>query len=71
MEWRQVLNGPEGEQAASLRRCTYAGNPFGDEAFVRAVSKRFGRHWQRRRPCQEPAAAAAATTQLALFGDNW
>jgi putative transposase len=71
MEWQQVLNGPEGEQGALLKRCTYAGSPFGDEAFVQAVSRRFDRHWQRGRPRLEPAAAAAATTQLALIEGNW
>ena len=53
-----------------LRRCTYAGRPFGDEVFVQAVSERFGRHWQRGRPKKERAEAAADAAQLALFGEE-
>jgi putative transposase len=70
MDWREVLNGPECEQAAPLRRCTYAGRPFGDEAFVRSVADRFGRHWQRGRPRQVVAEAEAEAAQLPLFADG-
>ena len=68
IDWRQVLGRPKDEQAGPLRRCTYAGRPFGDEVFVQAVSERFGRHWQRGRPKRERAEAAADAAQLALFG---
>jgi putative transposase len=69
MDWKQRLGGPDGEQAALLRRCTYAGRPYGDEQFVQAISKQFGRHWVRGRPRREGAATPATTTtgQLALF----
>ena len=70
VDWRQVLGGPEGEVAAPLRRCTYAGRPFGDDAFVRAVSERFGRYWERGRPRRVQAAAAADTRQRVLFGES-
>jgi putative transposase len=69
MEWRQVLSGPGDERTAPLTRCTYAGRPFGDEEFVRGLSERFGRHWERGRPRKERAAATDAR-QLALFGEQ-
>ena len=72
LDWGQTLGGPEGEQSAPLRRCTYAGRPFGDEEFVKAISEQFGRHWERGRPRKQCAAAPAAssTSQLALFGEQ-
>ncbi len=30
-----------------LRRCTYAGRPFGEDQFVEGLEKRFGRAWRR------------------------
>jgi putative transposase len=30
-----------------LKRCTYGGRPFGDEAFVAEVEARLGHHWRR------------------------
>jgi len=70
-DWEQALGGSDGEDSASasLRRCTYAGRPFGDDEFVQAVSERFGRHWVRGRPRKEPAAAIE-TNQLALFAEQ-
>jgi putative transposase len=35
------------EQLAALRKCTYAGRPFGDEAFVTAMEEKFQRKWRR------------------------
>ncbi len=35
------------EQLVALRKCTYAGRPFGDEAFVAAMEGRFQRKWRR------------------------
>jgi putative transposase len=56
-EWREVLNRPipEAESPADdpvvrLRACTYAERPFGDEAFVDEMSRRFGRYWNLGRP---------------------
>jgi len=72
LDWGRVLGGPDEEQSAPLRRCTYAGRPFGDEQFVKAVSEQFGRHWTRGRPRKSPAAEphATATDQLALFAER-
>jgi putative transposase len=72
VDWGRTLSGPGHEQSASLRRCTYAGRPFGDEEFVKGLSEQFGRHWVRGRPRKEPVAAAAAidTRQLALFAER-
>ena len=66
------LSGPDPEQSASLRRCTYAGRPFGNEEFVKGLSEQFGRHWVRGRPRKEPAAAPAAmnSSQSALFAEG-
>ena len=65
----QTLSGPDSEQIGPLRRCTYAGRPFGDEQFVEAISERFGRHWTRGRPRKEGVTAppAKVTSQLPLF----
>jgi putative transposase len=35
------------EQLIALRKCTYAGRPFGDEAFVAAMEGQFQRKWRR------------------------
>jgi putative transposase len=72
MDWEQTLDGSDRDQSALLRRCTYAGRPFGDEEFVKAISEQFGRHWVRGRPKKERAAvpAATSTSQLALFAEQ-
>ena len=71
VDWGQTLGGPDGEQSASLRRCTYAGRPFGDEEFVKAISEQFGRHWVRGRPRKERATTPPRITdQLALFPEQ-
>ena len=71
VEWQQVLEGPESGRAVRLRQCTYAGRPFGDEAFLQSASERFNRHWQRGRPRKKPAMAVASTkqAQLGLYED--
>ncbi len=72
VDWGRTLSGPGREPSESLKRCTYAGRPFGDEEFVRGISEQFGRHWVRGRPRKEPVAAAAAIDmrQLALFAER-
>jgi len=72
VDWGETLGGPDPEQSASLRRCTYAGRPFGDEAFVKGLAEQFGRHWVRGRPRKEPVAVPAeiSTSQLALFAER-
>ena len=37
----------DGPATRLLRRCTYAGRPFGDEEFVGGIEARFGRKWRR------------------------
>ena len=66
-DWGQVLGEPDGEQSALLRRCTYAGRPFGDEGFVEAISELFGRHWVPGRPKNERAALPAEKEIPAQF----
>lgn len=46
--WEVLLAEPEDVISLRLlRRCTYAGRPFGDEAFVERLEERFGRSWRR------------------------
>ena len=55
-EARQPVCEADLESEASLRRCTYAGRPFGSETFVSEMSEQFGRYWTRGRPKKERAA---------------
>jgi putative transposase len=69
-DWARELAVEETEATSALRRCTYAGRPFGSESLVRDMSQRFGRCWRRGRPKKEPAPAVASgdlADQLALF----
>jgi len=46
--WRHLLAQSENPMATRLlRRCTYAGRPFGDEEFLLAMEDRFQRKWRR------------------------
>ncbi len=46
--WRQLHGVEEDpEKIHLLRRCTYCGRPFGEEAFVREVEESFRRVWRR------------------------
>ncbi len=46
--WREMHVSTEGEQHLNLlRRCTYAGRPFGDEEFITTLENRFQRNWRR------------------------
>jgi REP-associated tyrosine transposase len=70
--WSEILRAGEVEETtATLRRCTYAGRPFGDESFVKEMGERFGRQWTRGRPKKTRKAIAAsadeAADQFALF----
>jgi len=63
--WEGLLATPD-EQAAMrlLRRCTYAGRPYGQEEFVADVKQRFQRRWRRwsfeaEAPDQKAASAPA------------
>jgi putative transposase len=59
-DWREALEESADHQLEQLRRCTYAGHPFGDAAFEEAVAQEFGRHWRRGRPAKQALAAGAA-----------
>ena len=68
--WEQALAAGERESDEMLRRCTYAGRPFGSEEFVAKMAERFGRQWVRGRPAKaRPAAAGepADRDQFSLF----
>ena len=46
--WEVLLAQPEDVISLRLlRRCTYAGRPFGDDTFVKRLEERFGRTWRR------------------------
>jgi putative transposase len=46
--WREMHTAREQEdQVHLLRRCTYAGRPFGEESFVVQMEEQFQRHWRR------------------------
>jgi putative transposase len=46
--WRQMHGASdEPDRILLLRRCTYAGRPFGDEEFVQRLEERFRRNWRR------------------------
>ncbi len=46
--WRQMHGaGEPADQVHLLRRCTYAGRPFGDEEFVARMEDHFRRKWRR------------------------
>ena len=46
--WRELLAGSElAPVIHMLRRCTYAGRPFGGEEFVAAMESALNRRWQR------------------------
>ena len=46
--WREMHASRDGEhQLNLLRRCTYAGRPFGDEDFVVRLEEHFQRTWRR------------------------
>jgi len=46
--WRELhASGGGAEDVALLRRCTYAGRPFGEEAFLVMLEGQFQRSWRR------------------------
>ncbi len=60
-DWRAALAArSDGDQAAELRRATYAGQPFGDQKFVAEMEQRLNRPLRRRRPGPKPHSAGAA-----------
>jgi len=71
-EWPQLLDCDDSDAVAALR-ATYAGRPFGDEAFMTEIGARFGRQWNRGRPrkdgVQKPEIRIAkeSKTQFSLF----
>ena len=48
--WASTLGEDDVEAEATLRRCTYAGRPFGNAGFMERMSQRFSRSWVRGRP---------------------
>jgi putative transposase len=68
-QWAQTLDGQDAASEAALRRCTYAGKPFGSESFVAAISERFGRHWVRGRPSKQADGGLVDERQMVLLAD--
>ena len=47
--WAELHGAPQDvSREHALRKCTYAGRPFGDETFVEEMERRFQRKWLRR-----------------------
>ena len=45
--WRELIESTEDvRQSQDLRRCTYAGRPWGTEDFVKTIETQHGRHWR-------------------------
>jgi putative transposase len=68
-DWAAELTREAPECATQLRKCTYAGRPFGNDDLVEEVGRRFGRSWTRGRPKKEAGAATAydRDAQFPLF----
>jgi putative transposase len=46
--WSELLAGEEQlRELRLLRRCTFAGRPFGEEPFVEEIKRKFERRWRR------------------------
>jgi len=46
--WKEMFRADGmADRAKELRRCTYSGRPFGEDAFVASMEERFGRKWRR------------------------
>ena len=54
--WSEFLQINDSAADLSLRKCTYAGRPFGEEGFVAEIAARFGRYWSRGRPSKKTEA---------------
>jgi putative transposase len=69
--WAEATGAKDPISGTSLRRCTYSGRPFGDEEFVREVSRCFGRYWTRGRPPKQPGVRlfTGPGDQFSLFGE--
>ena len=66
--WEQILAAEDADQEKELRRCTFAGRPFGSETFVQQMSERLGRYWVRGRPRKKRGnGTEGASDQLGLF----
>jgi putative transposase len=72
-EWPRLLNCDDSDAVAVLRASTYAGRPFGDDAFMTEIGARFGRQWNRGRPRKdgvqktEVPSAKEKKVQFSLF----
>jgi putative transposase len=68
-DWTSHIGRDDDGDETAIRRCTYAGKPFGEESFVTDLSLRFGRHWVRGRPTGKPASVgiSPAQEQFTLF----
>lgn len=46
--WKRLLEGPDRQPLLHLlRRCTFAGRPYGDEEFIRKMEQQTGQKWKR------------------------
>jgi putative transposase len=74
-DWKELVDREEVPADVALRGCTYAGKPFGNQAFVSEIAERFGRYWNRGRPKKQGRqtgkeanrASEDSTDQFPLF----
>jgi putative transposase len=58
--WREMHTAVVPPDATlNLRRCTYAGRPFGEPEFIESFEAKFQRRWRRPKPQQQNARTAA------------
>ena len=70
--WRLILRQCDAAEESKLRRCTYAGRPYGGKAFLEEMSERFDRRWEIGRPrkvCATNPDCKTDAQQLNLIGD--
>jgi len=64
--WRELLGREEAlAEVLALRRCTYAGKPYGTREFVSEMEARFGRKWRVPGRPRKPAGREKGTEQPA------
>jgi putative transposase len=71
LNWESQLFEEDAEGTSALRACTYAGQPFAEEAMVNELRKRFHHAWTRGRPKKRECSAANTSSpdsdQFTLF----
>jgi len=65
--WRHLIGASETvEEVMRIRRCTFAGKPYGTEAFVEEMERKFGRKWREPGRPRKEAKSEKGTEPTAL-----